>query len=84
VNAFGDDAVPLAVCKLTVAGPGGPPGVTAVMVFALTTVTFDANELPTRTHWVPVRLTPVIVIVVPPFREPTLGATDEMIGDVDW
>ena len=83
MNAFGSVACPLAVWRLTDVEPGSPPGVTAVTVVELTTVTLVASVLPSLTHCVPVKLTPVIVIRVPPFREPVFGATDVMLGVVD-
>ena len=84
MNAFGSVAWPFAVCSVTEVGPASPGGVTAVTLVELTTVTFDASVLPSLTHCVPVRLTPVIVMVVPPVHGPAFGVTDVMLGDIDW
>ena len=53
---------------------------TAVMLVGETTTTLVAATPPTVTLVAPVKLVPVIVIVVPPAVEPLAGETDEIVG----
>ena len=71
---------PPIVVSTTSFAPAVPAGVTAVTDVALTTLTLVAAVPPTVTLLVPVKLVPVIVIVVPPSDEPDVGATVVMVG----
>ena len=77
-------AVPMGVVTATAFAPSVPAGVTAVILVALTTVYEVAATPPILTEVVPVRLAPVIVIVVPPVNGPVGGATDEIDGGAMW
>jgi hypothetical protein len=70
VNVCGDVYVPAAVVTPTVAGPGMPAGVVAVMVVGEFDVTFVASTPPTVTSVAVSRYDPVIVISVPPMKHP--------------
>jgi len=70
--------VPPAVVTSTFCEPV-PAGVTAVIEVALLTTTLDAGFPATRTV-APVKLVPVMVIVVPPAAEPELGAIVVIVG----
>ena len=80
VNAPVLVALPPIVVSTTSFAPAVPAGVTAVTDVALTTLTLVAAVPPTVTLLVPVKLVPVIVIVVPPEDEPDVGATVVMVG----
>jgi len=54
--------------------------VTAVTEVALTTATLVAATPPTTTLLAPVKLVPVMVIVVAPAMGPNTGATVVMVG----
>ena len=71
--------VPPAVVTATLCAPSVPAGVTAVIEVALLTTTLDAGFPATRTV-APVKLVPVMVIVVPPAAEPELGAIVVIVG----
>ena len=73
-------ALPPAVVTATLCAPAVPVGVTAVMLVALTTTTLVAALPPTFTLVAPVKLVPVMVIVVPPRVVPEGGLTLEMVG----
>jgi hypothetical protein len=64
----------------TVFAPAVPAGVTAVMLVALVAEKDDAATPPIETALAPVKLVPVIVIVVPPAPGPLLGATAVIVG----
>src|SRR5580692_11675008 len=71
--------VPIGVVTVTFTGPSACAGVTAVMVVSLTKV--NATELPPIvTEVAPVKAAPVMVIGVPPAREPFGGLTDVTVG----
>ncbi len=57
-----------------------PAGVTAVMEVALTTTTLVAGLPPTVTLLAPIKLVPLIVMVVAPRVEPEVGLTPEIVG----
>jgi hypothetical protein len=80
VNPFARVAVPPSVVTETVFAPALPVGVTAVMLVALVTENDVAATPPIATALAPVRLPPVIVIVVPPVVGPALGLTDVIVG----
>ena len=60
--------------------PAVPAGVTAVTCVVLTLVRPVAATPPTVTLVVPLRLVPVIVIVVKPAAGPDVGLTDVTVG----
>ncbi len=71
--------VPPAVVTSTFCEPSVPAGVTAVIEVALLTTTLEAGFPATRTV-APVKLVPVMVIVVPPAAEPELGVIVVNVG----
>jgi len=73
-------AVPPAVVTATLFTPTVPAGVLAVIEVALTTTTLVANVTPIFTMVAPVKLVPVIVIVVPPVVGPEIGLTLVIVG----
>ena len=79
LNAFNDVAVPLGVVRVIVFEPADPTGLTQVTEVEETTVTLVAATPSIVTLEVPVRLVPVMVIVVPPTFAPVLGFTDVVI-----
>lgn len=64
----------------TLLGPTLFAGVVAVMLEDDTTTTFVAAMAPTVTLVAPVKLVPVIVILVPPATGPDAGLTFVMVG----
>ncbi len=72
-------AVPPVVLTWTMLGPAVAAGVTAVIEVAVAT-TLVAAMLPTFTLVAPVKLVPVMVIVVPPRVEPDVGLTLAIVG----
>ena len=60
--------------------PTAPAGVTAVIEVASTTTTLVAATPPTVTLLAPVKLVPVMVIVVPPAVVPEVGETLAIVG----
>ena len=73
-------AVPPAVVTATLLAPTVPAGVVAVMEVALTTTTLVAKAPPIFTLVAPVKLVPVMVIVVPPVVGPEVGLTFVIVG----
>ena len=73
VNALESIAVPPAVVTATLLAPAVPAGVFAVMEVLDTTTTFVAATPPTVTLLAPVKLVPVMEIVVPPSVVPDVG-----------
>ena len=71
---------PLGVVTTTLAVPADPAGVVAVIVVAFTTVTLVAATPRIVTPVAPVKLAPVIVILVPPKVEPLAGLTLLTVG----
>ena len=65
--------VPPAVVTKTLAEPAVPAGVVAVMLVELFTVKLVAATPPIVTEVAPVRLVPVMVILVPPEVKPLVG-----------
>ena len=65
---------------MTFTGPAASAGATAVICMAELTVKLVAATAPNWTAVAPVRLTPVIVTVVPPVVGPELGLTPETVG----
>ena len=57
-----------------------PEGDVAVIVVALTTVTFVALLAPNCTPVAPVKFVPVMVTLVPPAAEPPFGDTAVTVG----
>jgi len=80
VNAPGLLAVPPGVVTVMACAPAVPAGVTAVTEVVPTTFTLVAATPPTVTLVVPVKLVPVMVMVVPPRVEPDVGLTVLMVG----
>ena len=76
----------LPLCPLlvtvTVTAPVLPPGVVAVMVVLLTTVTLVAAALPNVTVAPDAKFVPVIVTEVPPDVDPLFGLTPVTVGTV--
>ena len=72
--------MPPDVVTKTLAEPAIPAGVVAVMVVALTTLTLVAALPPMVTAVAPVRLFPVIVMLVPPKVEPLEGEILVTVG----
>ena len=83
VNALALVAVPPMVVTATLCAPAVPAGVVAVMTVAVL-VKIVAATLPTFTLVAPVKLVPVIVIVVPPATGPEIGATVVMVGSATY
>ena len=72
--------VPLGVVTKTLAVPALLAGVVAVMVVELTTVTLVAAVPPKVTAVAPVKLAPVMVMLVPPAGEPLAGEILVTVG----
>ena len=72
-------AVPPVVVTWTILGPAVAAGVTAVIEVAVA-ITLVAATPPTFTLVAPVKLAPVMVIVVPPRVEPDVGLTLAIVG----
>lgn len=72
--------VPPGVVTCTLTGPRAPPGVTAVIDVALTTVKLVAAVPPNVTAVAPVKLVPVMVTVRLPFALPVVGETAVTVG----
>ena len=75
--------LPAGVVTAIVTGPAACAGVTAVMVVELVTVKDFTGVPPKLTAVAPVKFVPVIVIFTPPAAEPTLGDTDDTVGNVE-
>lgn len=73
-------AVPAGVVTVTVFAPVVPEGAVAVIDVALFTARLVAAAPPTVTLVAPVRLVPVMVILVPPSVDPEVGETAVMVG----
>jgi hypothetical protein len=82
VKPFGRVAVPPGVVTDTDFAPAESAAVTAVIVNGFTTVTEVADFVPILTEVAPVKLTPVIVIAVPPAVGPWFGVTEATPGGV--
>jgi hypothetical protein len=80
VNIVFTGLVPEGVVTRTLAAPGAPAGVVAVIEVALTTVTPVAAAPPIVTDVAPVRFVPVIVTEVPPRVIPVAGDTAITVG----
>jgi len=80
VNALALVAIPPIVFTEILCVPTLPAGVIAVMDVADATITLVASTPPTVTIVAPVKLLPVIVIVVPPVIGPETGLTDAIVG----
>jgi hypothetical protein len=72
--------VPPAVVTRTLAAPGVPAGVVAVIEVALATVTPVAAAPPIVTDVAPVKFVPVIVTDAPPRVDPVAGDTAVTVG----
>ena len=72
--------VPAGVVTRMLAVPAAPAGVVQVMEVAETTTTLVHAAPPTVTPVAPVKLVPVIVILVPPAVEPVFGLTAVTVG----
>ena len=72
--------VPSGVVTKTLAVPALPAGVVAVMLVELTTVTLVAAVPPRAIAVAPVKLAPVMVMVVPPACEPLVGEILVTVG----
>ena len=81
VNAAELVAVPPGVVTATLLAPGVPLGVTAVIELSELTETLVAATPPIFTTVAPVKLVPLIVIVVPPNVDPVDGIIDVIIGN---
>ena len=73
-------AVPPGVVTVMACAPAVPAGVTAVTEDVPTTFTLVAATPPTVTLVVPVKLVPVMVMVVPPRVVPDVGETLARVG----
>ena len=74
-------AVPPGVFTATLCGaPATPARVMAVIDVSDTTAKLSTATTPTVTLVAPVKLVPVIVIVVPPTVEPLAGLTEMIVG----
>ena len=71
---------PPGVVTKTLAVPALPAGVVAVMLVELTTVTLVAAVPPRAIAVAPVKLVPVMVMVVPPACEPLVGEILVTVG----
>ena len=78
VNALALVAVPPTVVTATLCAPAVPAGVFAVIEVAVATTLVAA--VPPIFTVAPIKLVPVIVIVVPPATGPEIGATVVMVG----
>ena len=72
--------VPSGVVTKTLTAPALPAGVVAVMLVELSTVTLVAAVPPRVTAVAPVKLVPVMVMVVPPAVEPLVGEILATVG----
>ena len=72
--------LPAGVVTTTLAVPGGPAGVVAVMVVSLTTVTPVAAPPANVTPVAPVKPVPVMVTEVPPAGGPDVGLSPVTVG----
>jgi len=72
--------VPPGAVTKTLAVPALPAGVVAVMLVELTTVTLVAAVPPRAIAVAPVKLVPVMVMVVPPACEPLVGEILVTVG----
>jgi hypothetical protein len=80
VNSVLAALVPPGVVTKTLAVPALPDGVKHVTEVADVTVTPVHAEPPTVMPVAPVRLVPVMVIIVPPAVEPLVGDTEVTVG----
>ena len=80
VNALESIAVPPAVVTATLLAPAVPAGVFAVTEVLDTATTFVAATPPTVTLLAPVKLVPVMEIVVPPSVVPDVGVRLVRVG----
>lgn len=80
VKAFGAVAVPPVVVTATLFAPAVDAGVIAVREVLDRTITLVAAVPPTVTLLAPIKLVPVIVMVVAPRVEPDVGLTPEIVG----
>jgi hypothetical protein len=72
--------VPDGVVTRTLTAPAAPAGVVAVMLVGPRTVKPVAATPPIVMEVAPVKLVPVIVIVVPPAVDPVAGVTAVTVG----
>ena len=80
VNVIACDVDPPEVVTTMVFAPAVPAGVTAVIEVASTTNTLVAATPPIVTLLAPLKLSPVIVIAVPPAVVPEVGETLAIVG----
>ena len=80
VNVIACDVDPPEVVTTIVFAPAVPAGVTAVIEVASTTTTLVAATPPIVTLLAPLKLSPVIVIAVPPAVVPEVGETLAIVG----
>ena len=80
MKPFGRLTLASGLATATVTAPAGPPGVTAVIWVALSTVKLVAAVPPKLTAVAPLKPEPVIVTDVPPAAGPVFGATVVITG----
>ena len=77
------ELVPQGVVTSTLAVPAVPAGVIHVAVVLLITLKAVQATPPTEMPVAPVRLVPVMVMVVPPAVDPMVGETEVTVGGSD-